>query len=204
MPKFKLNQQISLEALKKMFPSTDRKMLIQNAMIAAAFAIFIFLFFVPILMQNKKMMDQVNNFKWRINQANLKIARIPQLTKEKEIFGARTKQIRDQFFDVKDADQLIGIISTIAADSGVKISASRPVEKPAELPPPFSQMYMSRSYELIVVGGYHNVGSFINKLEHYSKNFSVHNIQIAGGEKNDTAHQCTLIVVAFIKRMGMA
>ena len=203
MAKFDFGRQLSVEHLKAKLSAVDRKSLIQNAAMGAALFIFIFFFFLPLLMQNKKMADKLNNLKWKIGQSKVKIERIPELTKQKELFGARTEQVRKQFFDAKEADQLIGIISSMAADSGVKINASRPTEKTLELPPPFAQMYVAQSYELIVEGGYHNLGMFINKLEHYSKNFAVHSIHIASGQKGSSAQQCTLTLTAYMRRIGM-
>ena len=72
--------------------------------------------------------------------------------------------------------------------------------KSLEFPVPFSAMYVAISYELAVEGPYHNLGTFINRLEHYSKNLSVHALEITGGEKVATTHQATLVLTAFLKR----
>ena len=102
----------------------DRKTLIQNGIIAAAFLGFIFFFFLPVWSHNQKTAAQVKDLKERIQSADVKIARIPEMNRQKEMYGARTKETREQFFDAKDTEKLIEIISTTAASAGVKISVS--------------------------------------------------------------------------------
>jgi Tfp pilus assembly protein PilO len=116
------------------------------------------------------------------------------------LYGTKTKKVREQFFDAKEADKLIEIISTTAGASGVRISASKPVSKSIQFPPPFNQRYMPISYELTAEGTYHNLGLFINGLEEYSKHFSVSNVEISGDEKSPKIHRCSLSLTAFLKR----
>lgn len=194
---------LSIEQLKTWIVLADQKTLIQNAIAAGSFLIFIFLFFLPILMHNKKLLSEVNALRNKINQASFKITRIPEMTRQKELFGARTKRIREQFFEVKETDKLIEIMSTLAAQTGLTISASRPASRTLELPPAFALMYLPVSYELVVEGSYHNLGTFINSLERYSKNFAVHDLQITTGEKNPNTQQCTMVLTAFMKRQNM-
>lgn len=192
--------QISVAQLKLWIESVDRKTLILNLTMVGIFFVFVFFFLLPVVMHNKKMVSEVSGLKTTMGQASVKIARIPEMTKQKELFGARTQKIRERFFKTEDTSQLIEIISTLAAQTGVTISASRPSSKALELPLPFSMTYLPVSYELILEGSYHNLGTFINSLESYSKNFAVHNFQIAKGEKAPTVHQCTIILTAFVQR----
>ena len=179
----------------------DRKTLIQNGVIAAAFLGFIFFFFLPVWSHNRKTGAQVKELKQKIQSANVKIARIPEMNKQKEMYGVRTKAIREQFFDAKETEKLIEIISTVAAGAGVRISASRPTDKTVAVPPPFDQIYVSVGYELIVEGGYHHLGLFINNLEAYSKHFAVFKLEVVKNEKTEDLHRCTLFLTAFLKRI---
>ncbi len=192
---------ISLEDIKIWFRSIDRKTLIQTATIAGAFLVFVLVFFFPILIENKRLVGEVKVLQAKVSQATVKILKIPEMTKQKKLFGERTKKIREQFFAADEADKLIEIISTIAADAGVKISATRPAAKLIEIPAPFSKTYMPFSYEFAVEGSYHNLGTFINSLEHYAKNFAVHDTEIvAPGDKTLKIQQSTLVITAFLKR----
>jgi len=181
--------------------SVDRKTLIQNATIAGAFLIFVLIFFFPILMENKRLSREVGGLRSKVSQAKTKIAKIPEMTKQKKLFGERTKKIREQFFTANEADKLIEVISTIATEAGVKIDATRPATKLIEIPAPFSKTYMPFSYEFTVEGSYHNLGSFINNLERYAKNFAVHDMEITvSGDKTLKSQQSTLQITAFMKR----
>ena len=199
LPKISL-QKLSIENLKLWIASIDRKTLIQNLTIGGAFLGFLIFFFFPILIQNKRLSGEVGRLKERVRVAAVKIARIPEMTRQKELFGVRIKQIREQFFEAKESDQLIEIISTIASEAGVKISASRPASRNLELPSPFAEKYIALSYDLVMEGPYHNMGTFINKLERYPKHFAVHELEMAGGEKTSNTLQSTLVLTAFIKR----
>ena len=199
MKKFDIPK-ISVEDIKLWIASIDRKTLIQNASVAGAFFVFILLFFFPLLIQNKRLAMEVNGLRTKVSQANVKIARIPEMTKQKKLFGERTKKIREQFFVVDEADKLIEVISTIAAEFGVKISATRPAAKLLEIPAPFSKTYVPISYEFAVEGSYHNVGAFVNSLENYAKNFAVHDLQIAAGDKTMKTQQSAMVITAFLKR----
>ncbi|MBI4394776.1 MAG: type 4a pilus biogenesis protein PilO [Candidatus Omnitrophica bacterium] len=190
----------SLKGLKTKIESIDRKVLIQNLIMVGGFLIFIFFFFLPLFLYNQKMARDLNLLKDKVVRATAKIARIPEMTRQKEMFGTKIKKTREQFFELEEADHLIEIVSNIAADSGVRISASRPAAKSLELPPPFSIMYATLSYELAVEGPYHNLGTFINRLERGSKNISVHTLEITAGDRVPTIHQSTLVLTAFLKR----
>ena len=192
---------ISVESIRIWIASMDRKVLIQNATAVGAFLVFLLFFFFPILIHNKKMVVEVNNLRTKLAVANVKIIRIPEMTKQKKLFGERIKKIRGEFFNAEEADKLIEVISTVAAESGVKINATRPSAKILEVPPPFVKTYVPISYEVVVEGAYHNLGSFVNRLEHYSKNLAVHDLQITpGSDLTSKTQQSTLVITAFIKR----
>lgn len=199
MKKFDIPK-ISVEDVKLWIASIDRKTLIQNATVVGAFFVFILLFFFPLLIQNKRLAGEASGLKMKVNQANVKIGRIPEMTKQKKLFGERTKKIREQFFAADEADKLIEVISTIATESGVKINATRPATKLLEIPGPFSKTYVPINYEFAVEGSYHNVGAFVNSLENYAKNLAVHDLQITAGDKTMKTQQSTLVITAFLKR----
>lgn len=193
-------QKMVLEQSKIFFASARKSPYFQQGVIIALLAVFILFFFLPIWMQNRKTSAQVSELKRRIETANAKIARIPEMTKQKEEQTSKLQKVRNQFFEAKEIDKLIEIISTAAADTGVRISATRPTYKTVEMPPPFDQIYLSVSYELIVEGPYHNFGSFINALERYPKHFVVSNLEIQNSDKTPDIHKYTLNLTAFLKK----
>ena len=178
----------------------DRKMLIQIGVIFGVFIIFIFAFFLPILMQNRHSSKVVRELRMMIQGANIRIARVPEMRKQKEKYGARVKQMRGQFFDPQEIDQIIKVISASAIQNGVRITSSKPSTKTIEFPPPFNQTYVPASYELTVEGSYHSLGYFINNLELYEKSFGISDIHIQKNDPTPGIHQCNLILTAFLKR----
>lgn len=195
---------ISLQEIKSWVTGLDRKVLVQIIIALGSFLIFILFFFTPILVYNKKVSRQADNLKAKVMRATVKISRIPEMKRQKELFGARIKTVREQFFDTNEAERLLEIISTLASETGVKISASRPVIRMLELPEPFSKMYASLSYELAVEGSYHNLGQFVNHLESYKKNLSISELQIVGAEKASGLLQGSVILTAFVQNTGQS
>src|SRR3989338_7325667 len=137
----------------------DRRLLIQGGIIAFSILLFIFGFFFPILIYNRKATLQVKQLQMMIQGAKKRITHIPEMKKQKEIYGARLKQAREQFFEPQEVDQIIQVISTTASRTGVRITASRPSNKALELPVPFNQLYIAATYELTIEGSYHKIGS---------------------------------------------
>ncbi len=178
----------------------DRKVLIQNGVILGAFLVFIVFFFFPILGRNRAAAGEVAQLKGQIYNAGALIARLPEMKKQKEIFGARIEKIRKGFFKSSEASQLIEIISAAANQSKVRISATQPGAKEVTLPDPFQQIYRVASYELTVDGGYHGLGTFTNRLEQYSKNFAVPELKMTRNKETPGAHKAVLVVHAFFER----
>lgn len=191
---------ITSNNLKLWFQSINQKILIRNSTVAGAMLFFVLFIFLPLFFQTKRLSTEVKNVKQKISQANVKIAKIPEMTKQKELFGTRIKKLRGEFFEPNETDKLIEIISTAANDSGVKINASRPSAKILELQSPFDKQYIPVSYELIIEGPYHAIGKFINTFESYPKSFAVHDLQIIEqSEGTGGQRQGVLTLTAFIK-----
>lgn len=190
----------ALAQLKSWLSGFDRKELIQNGVIIGAFLIFILFFFFPFLARNRQMSQDVSQLTAQVRNAGLLIAKLPEMKKQKEIFGARMEKIRKQFFTPEEAKQLIEIISTTASQSKVRITATQPGTKEAALPEPFQQLYRISSYELTVEGSYHGLGSFINRLEQHSKNFAVPEFKMTENKEAPAVHKAVLVVDAFMER----
>ena len=180
--------------------SFDRKVLIQHGIITGAFLIFIVFFFLPILKDNKETRDNARRLDSQINAARMVIAKIPELKRRKEVFGERIEKIRNQFFKTEEEDQLIEIISKTATEAGVEIRAVQPFSQELNLAEPFAQYYKASSYELVLEGGYHNVGTFLNLIEENEKNFAVHNFKLVQDKESPFVHKSITIATAFIER----
>ena len=193
-------QKIVQEQIKTWLISAKKNPLVQQGIIVAILVGFILFFFLPIWMYNQKTSAQVKELERRIQTANAKIARIPEMNGKKEKYAASSKKIREQFFEAKEIDDLIEIISTAAAAAGVRITATRPTYKTVEMAHPFDQIYLPVSYELIIEGSYHNLGLFVNGLERYPKHFVVSGLEIGNNEKAQDVQRSTLSLTAFLKR----
>jgi Tfp pilus assembly protein PilO len=207
--KFDLKQleklkQIDVDTIKGWIASIDRRAVIQYGIMGIAFLIFLFFFFIPILAENQKMLGKKKALERRVRSASAKIARVPEMKKQKELYGVRIQEMRDQFFEPEETDQLIEIISLTASDAGVRITASKPTKKELELPAPFGQMYIAVSYDLTIEGMFHQIGAFINGLEEYSQNFAIYQIQVYRDKTKGQGLKCSFMLTAFMKQAGMS
>ena len=190
---------ITLNNVKIWLESIDRPTLIRNAVLGASLLAFAMFICLPMAIQAKKLSKEGESLRSKINLANVKISRIPEMLKQKEQYGARIKKIREEFFETQQTDKLIEIVSKAAVDSGVKISASKPSAEIIEIPPPFDKSYTPVSYDLSIQGGYHAIGKFVNFFEQYPKSFAVHNLTISHGPSDSLLREATLTLTAFIK-----
>ena len=191
-----------VEQAKAWLATVDRRTLIQNGIAAGAFLIFVFLFLFPLLARNKGAADEVNQLKSKIANARSTIGRLPEMRKQKEAFGARMEQVRKGFFKAEEAKQLIEIISKTASESRVRITASQPGGQELTIPPPFDQVYRPVTYELNVEGGYHDLGLFLYRLEHYSKNFAIRDFKMISDKNTPGTHKGVITLSAFFERYG--
>lgn len=191
-----------LEQAKAWLAGIDRKTLIQNGIAGGAFLIFVVLFLLPLLARNKAAADEVNQLKSKITNANAVIGRLPDMRKQKEIFGVRMERVRSGFFKAEEVKQLIQIISKIAGDSRVRITASQPGREETPLPTPFDQVYRPVTYELNVEGGYHDLGLFLYRLEHFAKNFEVREFKMTSDKNAPGIHKGVITLSGYFERYG--
>ncbi len=179
--------------------SLDRRMLVQYAILLVALVSFIFGGFLPILVKNAKTMEQVKKNQFMIQGATARIAKIPEMKKEKAYLDARIKRVRENFLKSDEQDEFIRIVSGTAQKSGVKITGSKPRPPSIKLPPPFGQTLTEISYDLTLRGGYHELAAFFNGLERYPKNFIIQSFYIKGVDSEAGEHDATMVLTAFIR-----
>ena len=101
----------------------------------------------------------------------------------------------------RDLPVLLGELSAMAKDSYVTIIGIKPLEvrKTAE-PSKKSEIYYQIPIMITAKSGYHELGTFINKMENADRFMEVSNIQIAQDRNNFKRHDMELIVSAYVLR----
>ena len=178
--------------------------MIQNSIAGSAFVVFVIFFFFPVFRENQRLGTVNRELRTKIQTAHAKIASIPQMKQQKEIYGARIAEVRGQFFDPGEVDQLLEIISKVATGASAEITASRPAEVDFDLPAPFDQQYGIIGYDLTLAGRFHPLGLLINGLEEHAKNFMVYEFRIAKNESDPTVLESAIRLAAFVRKTDAA
>ena len=100
-----------------------------------------------------------------------------------------------------ESSLLLGVISKMAEESKASVIASKPTEYAEKFPLPFNDQYEGNSYDFSLEGGYHDLGTFISKIESNDKLLRVQSFSIRPQEDGAEKHlaDVNLSAVSFKK-----
>ena len=189
-----------IETLRK-FWEKDRKLIIQQALIVGAIVAVAVFAFCPLLVKTHLLNSRMKDLGLQIVSAQSKIKKMPDWKKQMENYRKEIDLLEKRVFKIQEIDQLVGDLSKSAADSGVRLVGSRPLnEKPQVLPDPFNKKYLFVSYELTLEGGYHELGRLLSNVEQSERLLLIRdaNLQPGTGKQSEKL-QCTLQVDALVQ-----
>ena len=94
----------------------------------------------------------------------------------------------------KDIPDLLEYLSTIAIESDVKLLE---IEKKQEIRQE-EMLYITVPFKLILKGGYHNIGSFVSKLENADRFMKIQELEVKEDKKNSFEHRGEMVVYTYI------
>lgn len=106
----------------------------------------------------------------------------------------QVKSYEDKLPEKKEVPQLFRQLDKVASESQIKFVS---VEEGL---PEEGKQYRRYYWKLQLVGGYHELGRFINKLENLDRFIRVDNIQISTNPKNPLKHNIGLEVSTFVSK----
>lgn len=188
-----------LAELKKRF-ETDRKAIIQQALIYGGLCVLIFVILLPLIVRIGNLKDQKNKMVTTLGGAKSRVMRIGDLKQQMDSLQKELIAAKAGLLQIRELDQLLSELSKIAEKSKVHIVGSRPVDAKFELPAPFNQQYLIVSYELTAESGYHNFGRFVNDIENHSKWLKIRELTIQSAKGGVSQKlQSTFQLVAFVQ-----
>lgn len=142
---------------------------------------------------------KVAGLKRDIELAENAIANIENFKKRIATLGAEVASYEDKLPARKDTALILGHLSKIAKDLGVKIVEIKEL-KEAEVgkAPGARRLYDEALIGINMKAGYHQLGRFINRVETETPLMKIHDIQIKADPKSPREHNAKLIVSAFI------
>jgi type IV pilus assembly protein PilO len=128
----------------------------------------------------------VEKQKKKIEDAKLKIADLKQNISYYE------KKLPTE----KDIPDLLQYLSNIAIETDVTLLE---IEKKQEIREEKDQtFYVTVPFNLILRGGYHNIGAFINKLENADRFMKIDQFEIKGDKRDPFEHRGEMMVYTYI------
>lgn len=196
----KFHFQGTLESIKALWQK-DKKSVIQQGIMILGVLVLLFVVLIPLSARNHFLKVKIREATREIATAEIKIKRAPEFKHQLELYGKQMEAIENRFFQIRDLDQLLGDLSKLAANDNVVITGSKPLSDQAKaLPEPYQKKYFPVSYELILAGGYHDFGKFINDVEQFEKLILIREISIQqNAAKQGRKLQATVQVTAFVR-----
>ena len=179
----------------------DKKIVIQQGIIIISASILIFFVLIPLSAKMFVLKNQNRELVRHIATAQTKIKRIPEYKQQLELYGKEIGLVEKRFFQLHDLDLLLGELSKLAANDGVVIMASKPLnDKATVLPDMYQKKYLPVSYEFTMSGDYHEFGKFINDIEQYEKLMLIRELTIQqNSAKQGRKLQSVFQVTAFVR-----
>lgn len=161
----------------------------------------------------------------QLAQARAKLAQAAPLGDQRPGFMDFIAKMQARFFTSDELPGLIAIVSDLARQHKLQMTASKPVQRtksmfvpppqPVTPPPPATQaaagaslpvapagpppqFYKSQDFEIEFAGGYHELGIFLSTLRKHPKLIEVQDLTIVTGE-NPTEHKIILAIAVYSK-----
>ena len=147
---------------------------------AAAAGLLIFVFVIwPAWFTRVSVRGQISALESQIALSQALMKKKPEWLRQKEEYAKFIQNAKQRIYQRRETSLLLGAISKLATESRVGIVASQPKDFEGKLPAPFDQQYQAELYELTLEGSYHDLGSFIDRIESNPKFLRVQSFHIS-------------------------
>lgn len=96
----------------------------------------------------------------RVTQIKNVISELKSLKESVKRLQFETDSLEQMFLDKSDISALMNDLARIAAREGIKAASFKPDTKKTVTKP----YYIEKKYEVVLIGGYHQIGSFLEEL----------------------------------------
>jgi len=163
------------------------------ALYVAIVLLYFLIFFKPAVSQLNKVLPQISGLRNKLNAALLDIESRPLLEAKEEKLRSKIDYYEKRLPSEKEIPKLLEQLSEIALGSNVKILAITPVEVKSDEGAIYKQIPISIEAKC----GYHQLGQFIQKLEHAARFMKIGNIYIEADQSDISRHRVKLEIVTY-------
>lgn len=200
--------------------SKDEKQKIVGISIAAVIFLFILIWIVtiPSVRRWGELNKQIYEIRQKLKKSESLISDAPHMRERLVLMEQKLEEYKSVLPLYSDIPDILQNISIVATDSKVKLLKIQPLrteKKPAEAakagknipsekkPDNAGQLlYEEIPIQIEAKGGYHAIGSFINKIEMAKNIMSVADIKIEADANDIFTHNARLLIVAYVLRFG--
>lgn len=177
--------------------SVDKRTWVTGAATAVGILLLWFGFVGPAWIERPVLRRKNQEMTRQIIQVNGLNEKKPVLEGNLKLYSDLIAATNKRLFTTEEIGLLLGQISKLAYESRVEVIGSRPLSDTIVYPAPYDAKYAAHGYEFTVLGGYHDLGKFLAKIESYDKLLRVHRLHIAVSDKTPELHRAELKVLAF-------
>lgn len=145
------------------------------ALIGITFLFFVIYYFVSLKNDNEKIVSLVkerDELKKEYNKYEKYTEKMPQIEKEIAKLNKELKKARIQLPNEKEIPELLTLISNIGTNTGLEFLLFRPSPEQA------IDFYARVPVQMLIIGDYHNVATFFDKVRKLPRIVDISNIRI--------------------------
>jgi len=188
------------ELLKADTPEAKKKMtmLFAGVLLAAFFLYFTFLL-RPNLAKLGTLSREVGTLRKDIRDVNRDLELKPALQKKLEVLQAKMSEYENKLSRERELPMLLENISRLARECNVKILGIAPRSKTREAKSKAGGVGAHEEVPIVInaQSGYHELGTFVNKIETEERFMQISEIKIKSGKSNPRKHDIEFVVYAY-------
>ena len=155
----------------------------------------------PLINMTFDLSSQVSSVKKNIANLNQQISKVDDTKKKLALLKDDYLIYGNKFPKAEEIPRLLETLSTIAAKSEINIVAIRPQSKASKKHKgKIAILFQEMPIQIIAQGGYHQIGSFINRLETLDRFLKVDDISLVQSGATGKMLRVTLLVSTYISK----
>ena len=190
------------------FKIDDLKVLLKNPgtrryIIVGSVAFIAFIYFILIVVPGFnelfKVSREAGDLRNRVETAKMMITRIDLRRGKLENLNEEVDKHAKHLPAQKEITALLGGFSSIAKNSNIKILSIIPYDlKAVEIDGKKDKYYSEMPIQIKAIGGYHQLGTFITKLEQEKRVIVIDDVQIRYNKNNPRLHDIEMMVKTYV------
>lgn len=137
---------------------TSKKVLILVGILGVIVALYAYLFFVPLQNEKEVLRRDLNKLMKELNEGKMIARDLEKFKKQVEKLNSQLSDALTQLPNEKEIPEILKNISRLGRESNLEFTLFKPkVEEP-------QQFYAKVPIDLVVIGSYHETGTFFDKI----------------------------------------